>query len=73
MSRKPFPRINPDGVEIKFNWKKLRVGESVFVPCINVVSARFQIMAIAKKLGFKMKFYSRIERGMYGLRAWRVG
>lgn len=71
--RPPYPRIKPDGVEIKFDWKKLQVGDSVFVPCINTSVAQFQIMKVTKKLGYKFRYQATIRKGFYGLRVWRIG
>lgn len=73
VGRPPYPRINPDGVEIKFDWKRLEVGQSVFIPCINTRSAQFQIMKIAKKLGYKFRYHAAMRDGFYGLRVWRIG
>jgi hypothetical protein len=73
MPRTPYPTINPDGLDIKVNWKKLKVGESVFIPCINTQSAKGQVQGITRKMGFVMRYRVRIENGYYGLRCWRIG
>ena len=65
-------RINPDGIPIKVNWQTMKVGASVFIPCLNTSKAKRQANSIAKKLGMQFRTQVRIENNNYGLRIWRV-
>tara|TARA_R110000751_G_scaffold71884_1_gene145856 strand:- start:1108 stop:1335 length:228 start_codon:yes stop_codon:yes gene_type:complete len=64
--------IDPDGVIVTVKWSKLKVGGSVFVPCINTTKGKEQLkeLATAKSWDFLMQI--RVEEGKLGLRFWRM-
>jgi hypothetical protein len=64
--------IAPDGLPILIPWGDFHVGESVFVPCINMTRARIQIGKIGAAMGFSLAMHSGVEAGMLGLRVWRT-
>lgn len=64
--------IAPDGVRIIVHWDKMRVGASVFVPCINARKTREQVNVIFKRKGWKYKAKTTIESGKLGVRIWRT-
>ena len=64
--------IAPDGVRIIVSWDKMRVGASVFVPCINARKTREQVNVIFKRKGWKYKAKTTIESGKLGVRIWRT-
>jgi len=66
------PFLTPDGVRFYVPWYELEVGCSVFVPCINVVALQKQLVKKAKDLGIRIRYETRVENGIFGLRFWRV-
>lgn len=64
--------LNPDGVRIIVDWDALRVGSSVFIPCINVPSARKQVKEVFARRGWKMRTRTSPESNVWGVRVWRV-
>ena len=48
------------------------VGTSFFVPCLNADEALFQIERTTKRLRYRIKTLKVIEKGVCGLRIWRV-
>ncbi len=65
-------QIAPDGVLIIIDWGRLKVGSSVFVPCINTTLAKRQVGEIFARRGWDMRFVIRPERELWGVRFWRV-
>ena len=63
--------ISPDGVPISVEWKKLRIGESVFIPCLNTEDCIKQVKRITNRLSYKTRSSARIENKKYGVRIWR--
>jgi hypothetical protein len=64
--------IDPDKVRIVIPWENLEVGHSFFVPCINMDTAKRQLLAIASRLGMTLTFRTRVEGHQVGLRVWRT-
>jgi len=67
-----FDDIAPDQVKIIVDWDKMVVGASVFIPCINNVKARKQLLDIAQRKNWQIETRVRIENGMFGVRMWRT-
>jgi hypothetical protein len=67
-----FDDIAPDRVKIIVDWDKMVVGASVFIPCINNVKARKQLLDIAQRKNWQIETRVRIENGMFGVRMWRT-
>lgn len=76
MSRPPIllktNDICPDGVRIVIDWGLMKIGASVFVPCVNTEEAKRQLLAIFRKNGWGYKSQCRIEGGKWGIRFWRT-
>jgi hypothetical protein len=64
--------LHPDGMRIVVPWEAMELGESVFVPCINVDSCRKQLAGISARLGVTLTSRKRIENHILGLRVWRT-
>jgi hypothetical protein len=62
----------PDGARIEVNWRRFVVGSSIFIPCVDVDTARKQVQKVATRKCMKVKSVVRVENGMYGVRFWRV-
>jgi len=67
-----FDDIAPDQVKIIVDWDKMVVGASVFIPCINNVKARKQLLDIAQRKNWQIETRVRVENGMFGVRMWRT-
>ena len=65
-------QIAPDGALIVIDWDRLKVGSSVFVPCINTTLAKRQVREIFERRGWKMRVVIRPERELWGVRFWRI-
>ena len=68
----PTGTINPDGVNLFFDWRFFEPGMSVFIPAVNTVKLNAQVGKITRKRGFVVKGVERIEGGLLGMRFWRI-
>jgi hypothetical protein len=48
------------------------VGSSFFIPCLDPEHAREQVYRATKRLKYTIKTQIVIEKGIYGLRVWRI-
>ena len=64
--------LTPDQVKIVVDWDSVVVGASVFIPCVNHVKARKQLLGIAQRKNWDVEIRLRIENGMFGVRMWRT-
>jgi hypothetical protein len=63
--------LDPDGLAIKVEWDKFIVGSSIFVPAINHIKLKEQILDIAKRKGWEVEMRRRVESKILGVRIWR--
>ena len=63
--------LDPDGLVIKVEWDKFIVGSSIFVPAINHLKLKEQILDIAKRKKWEVETRRRVEGKILGLRIWR--
>jgi hypothetical protein len=68
MRRKPM-RIND--LDYQINWRRFKRGTSFFVPCLKLEESKTMVLAVTKRLGFKVAIKAVIEDGIKGLRVWR--
>jgi hypothetical protein len=61
-----------DGVSYDVDWRKFKVGGSVFFPCTHADVAREDVKTVTRRLGFKVVMKLVIEEGIRGLRVWRI-
>jgi hypothetical protein len=64
-------QIGPDGVLVVVDWDAMKVGSSVFVPCINTTEALKQVGGIFTRRGWEMRVVIRAENDIWGVRIWR--
>ena len=64
--------LNPDGIHIKVNWKRMLISYSVFILCINTQAAVEQLKNIAKQKKWEFETRVVIEDDKLGVRAWRI-
>jgi|DEB0MinimDraft_10_1074344.scaffolds.fasta_scaffold37626_3 hypothetical protein len=62
----------PDGLPIDVAWDTWRVGQSIFVPCLNTKKAVVQARAVARRKQYTLESQVRIENGYLGVRIWRT-
>jgi hypothetical protein len=60
------------GIDFNINWSKFIVGASFFIPCLDSDMALKQIKRATRRLKFRIKTQVVIERGIQGLRVWRI-
>jgi len=60
------------GLSFRVNWRNFVVGSSFFIPCLDHSHALEQIKRTTKRLKFKVKTQIVLERGVTGLRVWRI-
>ena len=62
--------IDPDGIPMRIDFHNLREGYSVFIPCLNTLTAKKQVLYIADKMDLPVQCQTTIANGRYGLRVW---
>lgn len=60
------------GLDFRVNWKNFVVGSSFFIPCLDTDAALAQVTRTTKRLGFTIKTQVVVEKGLGGLRVWRI-
>jgi hypothetical protein len=61
-----------EGVSYQISWRKFRRGTSIFIPCLDGIKAKEEVMVVLKRLRIKVVLKVSIEEGVRGLRIWRV-
>jgi hypothetical protein len=59
-------------IPLLIEWDKFKPGTSFFVPCIDRKLTQRFVEEEANRLKFKVISKHVIEKGVYGLRVWRV-
>ena len=72
MAQKRLRDLNPDGLVIRIPWFEMEVGDSCFIPCVNVELARVQLRTLSRDYGIPCTTRVRVEAGILGLRLWRT-
>ena len=60
------------GLNFDINWSKFVVGASFFIPCLDTDGATIQVKRTIKRLRYKIKIQVVVEKGIQGLRIWRI-
>jgi len=68
----PTNCISVGGAYVQINWSLLRVGMSVFVPCVDTDKVIADVRKYTKKQKWRMVHVIRIENAIYGIRFWRI-
>jgi hypothetical protein len=61
-----------EGVSYEVNWRKFKLGTSIFFPCLDSKRAKAQVLVVTKRLKLKVLIKAVIEDGIRGLRIWRM-
>jgi glycine cleavage system pyridoxal-binding protein P len=60
------------GLSFRVNWTKFIVGASFFIPCLDTEAALAEAMKVAGRLNYKIRSRVVVNKGVYGLRIWRL-
>ncbi len=60
------------GLSFRVNWKNFVIGSSFFIPCLDTEEALAQVKRTTKRLGYRIKTQVVVEKGIRGLRVWRI-
>jgi hypothetical protein len=60
------------GLSFRVNWRNFVVGSSFFIPCLDHNHALAQVKRTVRRLRFKIKTQIVVEKGITGLRVWRI-
>ena len=60
------------GLDFRVNWKNFVVGSSFFIPCLDTEEALTAVLKTTKRLGYTIKTRVVVEKGLQGLRIWRI-
>ena len=61
-----------EGVPVHIEWHLLTPNSSFFIPAIQTVQLARAVRKAAVKRGVRLHHKICVERGMYGIRFWRV-
>ena len=70
--KKPLEPAPVDEPEWLFPFEFMEVGDSFFIPTMRPAHLIYVIDLTSKKVGIKMKSYTRREKDILGVRSWRV-
>ena len=60
------------GLNFRINWRNFVPGASFFIPCLDTEQALAQIERPIKRFNYKIKSQIVVEKGIRGLRIWRI-
>lgn len=70
--KKPTEPAPVDEPEWLFPFEFMEVGDSFFIPTMRPSHMAYIIDSTSKKVGVKMRTFTRREKDVLGVRAWRV-
>jgi hypothetical protein len=59
-------------ISYNVNWKKFKVGYSMFIPCLDPAQAKKDILRVTDRLKVDVLLKIVIEEGVQGIRMWRI-
>ena len=59
-------------LNFRVNWATFIIGASFFIPCLDTDEAERQVKRTVKRLRYKVVMRVVIEKGVQGLRVWRI-
>ena len=60
------------GLSFEIDWSKFKPGRTFFIPCLDLETAKKEIIAVTKRLKYSVEMRGVIENGVKGLRVWRI-
>jgi len=70
--KKPTEPAPVDEPEWLFPFEFMEVGDSFFIPTMRPAHMAYVIDSTSKKVGVKMRTFTRREKDVLGVRTWRV-
>lgn len=64
--------IYVEGIRFKVDWNAFVVGTTFWVPCLNTDDVIRQLKEICAKRDIKVRMIESVERGVLGVRIWRM-
>lgn len=64
--------LETHGIPVQIDWRGFKIGTSVFVPGVDQQTLHYALRRAARRRGFDIVTRSVVERGMLGVRMWRV-
>lgn len=64
--------IQTHGIRVQIKWADFHIGTSVFVPGVDQHDLKKQLREEARSRGFSVVTRAVVEKGMLGVRMWRV-
>lgn len=64
--------IRTHGIRVWIDWSKFTVGTSVFVPGVDQHDLKLQLRGEARDLGYSVSLRAVAEKGVLGVRMWRL-
>jgi hypothetical protein len=66
------PKLTVQGRQVKIKWHELKIGGSMFIPCIDQQPVTSYLRS--ESMRRKMRLFTKlvVERGVLGVRAWRI-
>ena len=59
--------------EFVFPYPAMEIGDSFFMPTVRPAYGHYVIDVTSKRVGLRMKVFTVVEKGVLGVRAWRIG
>jgi hypothetical protein len=59
-------------ISYNVDWKKFKVGYSMFIPCLDPTQAKKDILRVTDRLKVDVLLKIVIEEGVQGIRMWRI-
>jgi len=59
-------------VNYNIDWSKFKVGWSFFLPCLQAEEGKQEVLAVTNRFGYEVTIKVVIEKGIRGLRIWRI-
>lgn len=60
------------GISFEIDWSKFKPGRTFFIPCLDTETAKKEVATVAKRLRYSVEMKVVIEKGVKGLRVWRL-
>jgi hypothetical protein len=64
--------VKTHNIRVIISWNKLSIGESFFVPSLDIGELRREIAAEARLVGYEVIIKPVAYKGLMGVRTWRI-
>lgn len=65
-------RITSDRIDFEVPWDRFTLGTSLFIPCMNPTETLAAFRKEAQRQGVVFTYRVVVEKGVQGLRVWRI-